>query len=78
MKLFIFPSLSLYTYFHLFIESSEEQTEALVETLNIEGATLTETNLSNLSSSDIQTLTELSQDLTLTNEMETEGEFNNM
>lgn len=47
--------------------------EALVDTLTIEGATLNESNLSGLTSTDIQQLAELSQELHLSNEMETDG-----
>lgn len=39
----------------------------------MENASLTEGNLTGLTSSDFQTLTELSQELTLNAEMETEG-----
>lgn len=44
-----------------------------MESLAIENTSLTEGNLSTLSSTDFQTLTELSQELTLNNEVEAEG-----
>ncbi|XP_063904049.1 protein lin-54 homolog isoform X2 [Zophobas morio] len=49
-----------------------DDVEALVDTLTIEGATLNESNLSGLTSTDIQQLAELSQELHLSNEMETD------
>lgn len=53
-----------------FVESSED-VESLVNTLNIEGATLTEGNIS-LTTTDLQRLAELSQELSFNNSMETE------
>lgn len=51
----------------LFILDSSEETEALVESLTIENASLSGGNLQALSSTDIQTLTDLSHELTLNN-----------
>ncbi|XP_044758263.1 protein lin-54 homolog isoform X2 [Coccinella septempunctata] len=50
---------------------SSEDVESLVNTLSIEGATLTENNLS-LTTTDLQRLAELSQELNFNNSMETE------
>nr|XP_974962.1 PREDICTED: protein lin-54 homolog isoform X1 [Tribolium castaneum] len=54
------------------LTGNNEDVEALVDTLTIDGATLTETNLTSLSSTDIQQLAELSQELHLSNDMETD------
>lgn len=55
-----------------FVESSDD-VESLVNTLNIEGSTLTESNIS-LTTTDLQRLAELSQELNFNNSMETEGD----
>lgn len=59
----------------LFILDSSEEAEALVDSLTIDSSSLNEGNLQGLSTTDFQTLTELSQELTLNNndEDETEG-----
>ncbi|XP_044252971.1 protein lin-54 homolog isoform X2 [Tribolium madens] len=54
------------------LTGNNEDVEALVDTLTIDGATLNETNLSSLSSTDIQQLAELSHELHLSNDMETD------
>lgn len=46
-----------------FSVESEEQAEALVDTLHIDGGTLTEANLSGLSSSDLEQLADLEAEL---------------
>jgi hypothetical protein len=58
-----------------FIGNSED-VEALVDTLTIDGSALNESNLSSLTSTDIQQLAELSHELHLSNEMETDGNSN--
>ncbi|KAJ8910803.1 hypothetical protein NQ315_014511 [Exocentrus adspersus] len=53
-------------------KESTEEAEALVNSLTMENASISEANLSGLTKTDFQTLTELSQELTLNAEMETE------
>lgn len=50
-----------------YILDSSEEAEALVDSLRIENTSLSEGNLQSLSTSDFQTLTELSHELTLNN-----------
>lgn len=52
------------------ISDSSEVVECLVDTLTIEGNPIHETNLSNLCSSELEQLAELSQNMT---EMEAQG-----
>lgn len=63
------------SFLSLFILDSSEEAEALVDSLTIENTTLNEENLQGLSTTDFQTLTELSHELTLNNNEtdETEG-----
>lgn len=58
-----------------YVLDSSEETEALVDSLTIDSTSLNEGNLHGLSTTDIQTLTELSHELTLNNNEtdETEG-----
>lgn len=49
---------------------TSEVVECFVNTVTIEGDTLTETNVNNLCSTDLEQLAELSQNMT---EMETQG-----
>jgi hypothetical protein len=53
-------------------KGNSEDVEALVDTLTIDGSALNESNLSSLTSTDIQQLAELSHELHLSNEMETD------
>lgn len=62
--LFCKPYLSI-----LFFVGQPEEVEALVDTLTIEGATLTDT----LSNCELQQLAELSQELHLSNEIENQS-----
>lgn len=54
-----------------FFVGQPEEVEALVDTLTIEGATLTDT----LSNCELQQLAELSQELHLSNEIESQSKF---
>lgn len=58
----------------LLILDSSEESEALVDTLTIESSSLNDGNLQGLSHTDFQTLTELSEELTLNNNEEDEAE----
>lgn len=62
------------TFLPFFISDSSEEAEALVDSLTIENTTLNEENLQGLSSTDFQTLTELSHELTLNNNETDEAE----
>lgn len=48
---------------YFFATDTEEQTEALVDTLQIDGTTLSDANLSGLSSTDLEQLADLEAEL---------------
>lgn len=59
----------------LHILGTGEEAETLVNSLSAENVPVSEGNLTSFSSTDFQTLTDLSQELTLNHDMETEGYF---
>lgn len=65
-----------WTFPSFFILDSSEETEALVDSLTIENASLNEGNLQSLTSTNFQTLTDLSNELTLNNNDSDEAEGN--